>query len=110
MKKSLSLKKLDPRANKVTRVLVLVTLLMVSTSTLAFAQSSIPIIDGILDFIEDNKLAIAMLGAAVVAMGFLSKPIAPDWSSNHRGAIVSMVVGGIILALLPDIAALIVGS
>ncbi len=111
MKKSLSvLNRLDPRANKATRVLSLTLLLAVATATPAFAQTSIPIIDGILDFIESNKLAIAMLGVAVVAVGLLTKPVAPDWSGNHRGAVVAMVVGGIILALLPEIAALIVGS
>lgn len=111
MKKlSAMLKRLDPRDNPATRVLCLVALLTVSTSTAAFAQTSIPILDGILDFIESNKLAIAMVGVAVVGIGMLSKVVAPDWSSNHRGAFVGMVVGGIILAMIPEIAALVVGS
>ena len=73
-------------------------------------MTGIPIIDGILDFIDSNKLAIAMLGVAVVAIGLLAKPVFPDLWNNHRNSIVYMVIGGILLTMIPTIAALIVGS
>ena len=110
MKKSFSLlKRLDPQRNKVTRVLLLVSLLTIGTASLAFAQSGVPIVDGILQFIEDYKLAIAMLGVAVVGVGLLARVVAPDWAGQHRSAVPSMVMGGIILTMIPTIAQLIVG-
>jgi hypothetical protein len=73
-------------------------------------MTGIPIIDGILAFIDSNKLAIAMLGVAVVAIGLLAKPVFPDLWNSHRNSIVYMVIGGILLTMIPTIAALIVGS
>jgi hypothetical protein len=105
------LARLNPQDNTATRVLFLVTLLMISAAPTAFAQqTNIPILDGILQFIEDNKAGIAMVGVAVAGVGLLSKVFAPDWSRDHRGGIVSMVLGGIILAMVPEIANMIVGS
>jgi len=51
-----------------------------------------------------------MIGIAVVAVGLLLNPIAPEWSAHNRPAIAAMVIGGIILTLLPTFAAAIVGG
>ena len=48
--------------------------------------------------------------AAVVALGLLLRPIAPDWSAHNRTAVATMVIGGIILTLLPTLAAAIIGG
>ena len=113
MQKSLSLlRRLDPRSNRAIGVLLLTTLLTAGVVTPVFAQSGtgIPIIDGILDFIDQYKLAIAMLGVAVVALGLLVKPVFPDLWNSHRSSIVYMVLGGILLTMIPTVAALIVGG
>ena len=73
-------------------------------------MTGIPILDALLDVIDQYKLGIVMMGLAVVAVGLLAKPVAPNWSADHRGAIVSMVVGGILLTLLAPLAAAIVGG
>ncbi|NLF11487.1 MAG: hypothetical protein GX597_06840 [Anaerolineaceae bacterium] len=73
-------------------------------------MTGIPILDQILALIEQYKLGIAMIGIAVVAVGLLLKPIAPEWSAHNRPAIAAMVIGGIILTLLPTFAAAIVGG
>lgn len=73
-------------------------------------MTGIPILDALLDLIDQYKLGIVMMGLAVVAVGLLAKPVAPNWSADHRGAIVSMVVGGILLTLLAPLAAAIVGG
>jgi hypothetical protein len=73
-------------------------------------MTGIPILDTILQLIQDYRLGIAMVGLAVIAMGLLMRPIAPEWSANNRSAIAAMVIGGIILALLPTLAAAIVGG
>ena len=73
-------------------------------------MTGIPILDQILALIEQYKLGIAMIGIAVVAMGLLLKPIAPEWSAHNRSAVATMVIGGIILTLLPTLAAAIVGG
>ena len=72
-------------------------------------MTDIPILDGILAFIESYKLGIAMVGVAVVGLGLLTRAVAPDWSRDHKPALISMIVGGIVLTMIPDIAALIVG-
>ena len=72
-------------------------------------MTGIPILDTILDLIMQYRLGFAMMGLAVVAVGLLLKPIAPEWSSNNRSAVAAMVIGGIILLLLPTLAAAIVG-
>ena len=113
MKRSLSFwKQFDPRTRRAPRVLLLVTLLAAGVVSPVFAQSGtgIPIIDGILDFIDQYKLAIAMLGVAVVALGLLVKPVFPDLWNSHRSSIVYMVLGGILLTMIPTVAALIVGG
>jgi hypothetical protein len=73
-------------------------------------MTGIPILDQILALIEQYKLGIAMIGIAVVAMSLLLKPIAPEWSAHNRSAVATMVIGGILLTLLPTIAAAIVGG
>ncbi|MBN1661664.1 MAG: hypothetical protein JXA93_24935 [Anaerolineae bacterium] len=73
-------------------------------------MTGIPILDQILALIEQYKLGLAMVGIAVVAVGLLLKPIAPEWSANNRTAVATMVIGGIVLTLLPTLAAAIVGS
>jgi len=73
-------------------------------------MTGIPILDEILALIEQYKLGLAMVGIAVVAVGLLLKPIAPEWSANNRTAVATMVIGGIVLTLLPTLAAAIVGS
>ena len=72
--------------------------------------TGIPILDQILALIEDYKLGIAMVGIAVIAVGLLLRPIAPEWSAHNRTAVATMVIGGIVLALLPTLAAAIVGG
>lgn len=73
-------------------------------------MTGIPILDALLALIDQYKLGIVMMGLAVVAVGLLAKPVAPHWSADHRGAIVSMVIGGILLTLLAPLAAAIVGG
>ena len=73
-------------------------------------MTGIPILDQILALIEQYKLGIAMVGMAVVAVGLLLRPIAPEWSAHNRSAVATMVIGGIILTLLPTLAAAIVGG
>ena len=102
--------RLNPQHNRWTLLSLLLALLLAGQINYAFAQSGIPIIDQILDLIDEYKLGIAMIGVAVVALGFLAKPIAPEWSAGNRSAIASMVIGGILLVLLPTLAAAIVGS
>ena len=72
--------------------------------------TGIPILDQILALIEQYKLGIAMVGIAVIAVGLLLRPIAPEWSAHNRTAVATMVIGGIVLALLPTLAAAIVGG
>jgi hypothetical protein len=72
-------------------------------------MTGIPILDQILALIEQYKLGLAMVGIAVVAVGLLLKPIAPEWSAHNRTAVATMVIGGIVLTLLPTLAAAIVG-
>jgi hypothetical protein len=105
------LKKLDPTTNVVTRSLLLGSLLTLGTSALAFAQSGtgIPIMDGILQFIQDYKGGLAMVGIAVLGAGLLTRLFAPDWSRDHKSAFISMIAGGIVLSMVGEIAALIVG-
>ena len=73
-------------------------------------MTGIPILDQILAIIEQYKLGLAMVGIAVVAVGLLLRPIAPEWSANNRAAVATMVIGGIVLTLLPTLAAAIVGA
>jgi hypothetical protein len=73
-------------------------------------MTGIPILDQILALIDQYKLGVAMIGIAVIAVGLLMKPIAPEWSAHNRSAIATMVIGGIILTLLPTFAAAIVGG
>ena len=51
-----------------------------------------------------------MIGMAVIAVALLMRPIAPEWSAHNRSAVAAMVIGGIILTLLPTLAAAIVGG
>jgi hypothetical protein len=72
-------------------------------------MTGIPILDTILDLIMQYRLGFAMIGLAVVAVALLLRPVAPEWSANNRSAVAMMVIGGIILLLLPTLAAAIVG-
>jgi hypothetical protein len=103
-------KKLDPSANVVTRSLFLAGLLVLGTSAMAFAQTGIPIMDGILDFIQQYKTGLAMLGVAIAGAGMLTRLFAPDWSRDHKSAFISMIAGGVVLSMVSQIASLIVGS
>ncbi len=73
-------------------------------------MTGIPILDTILNLIMQHRLGIAMMGLAVIAVGLLARPIAPEWSAHNRTAVATMVIGGIILILLPTLAAAIVGT
>jgi len=73
-------------------------------------MTGIPILDAILDFIDSYKLGIAMIGSAVIGMGLLIKPVFPSLWDRNREAIVYMVIGGVVLVMIPTLAALIVGS
>ena len=113
--KSKLLVKLDPRSNRATRTLLLAALLTVSIATPVLAQgggggTGVPIIDGILDFIDSYKLPLAILGVAIIAVGLLVKPVFPDLWDRHKNSIVYMVLGGILLTMIPTVAGLIVGS
>ena len=111
MKRSLSmLKRLNPRDNRATRVLCLAAVMTIGVTQVAFAQSGLPILDGILQFIQDYKGVITTVGVAVFGVGLLTRLVAPDWSRDHKAAFVSMILGGIVLSMVDDIAALIVGS
>lgn len=103
-------RRLNPQHNRWVLTALLLSLLLVGQINFAFAQSGIPIIDQLLDLIEQYKLGIAMVGVAVIALGLLARPIAPEWSANNRSAIASMVIGGILLMMLPTIAGAIVGG
>ena len=46
-------------------------------------MTGIPILDTILQLIQDYRLGIAMVGLAVIAVGLLMRPIAPEWSANN---------------------------
>jgi hypothetical protein len=72
-------------------------------------MTGIPILDTILDLIMQYRLGFAMIGLAVIAVALLLRPVAPEWSANNRSAVAMMVIGGIILLLLPTLAAAIVG-
>ena len=107
--------KLNPRSNRATRTLLLAALLTVSIATPVLAQgggggTGVPIIDGILDFIDSYKLPLAILGVAIIAVGLLAKPVFPDLWDRHKSSIVYMVLGGILLTMIPTVAGLIVGS
>jgi hypothetical protein len=43
-------------------------------------------------------------------MGLLIKPVFPSLWDRNREAIVYMVIGGVVLVMIPTLAALIVGS
>jgi hypothetical protein len=73
-------------------------------------MTGIPILDTILDLIMQYRLGIAMMGLAVIGIGLLARPIAPEWSAHNRTAVAMMVIGGVILILLPTLAAAIVGT
>jgi hypothetical protein len=73
-------------------------------------MTGIPILDSILDFIETNKPAFAMVGIAVVGLALLVKPVFPSLWDRNREAIVYMIIGGVVLAMIPTLAGLIVGS
>jgi hypothetical protein len=73
-------------------------------------MTGIPILDSILEFIETNKTGFAMVGIAVVGLALLIKPVFPSLWERNREAIVYMVIGGVVLAMIPTLAALIVGS
>ena len=73
-------------------------------------MTGIPILDTILDLIMQYRLGIAMMGLAVIGIGLLARPIAPEWSAHNRTAVAMMVIGGVDLILLPTLAAAIVGT
>ena len=73
-------------------------------------MTGIPILDTILDLIMEYRLGIAMMGLAVIGIGLLARPIAPEWSAHNRTAVAMMVIGGVVLILLPTLAAAIVGT
>ena len=72
-------------------------------------MTGIPILDTILGLIQQYRLGFAMMGLAVIAVALLLRPIVPEWSANNRSAVAMMVIGGIVLLLLPTLAAAIVG-
>lgn len=109
MKLKRAWEQVNPQQNRRTLVALLLGLLLAGQVSFAYAQSGIPIIDAILDFIDQYKLAIAMVGIAVIALGLLAKPVFPDLWNNHRSSLVYMIAGGILLTMIPTIAALIVG-
>jgi hypothetical protein len=73
-------------------------------------MSGIPILDGILEFIDSNKLAFAMVGIAFIGLAALIKPVFPSMWERNREAIVYMIIGGVVLAMIGPLAGLIVGS
>ena len=50
-------------------------------------MTGIPILDTILDLIMQYRLGIAMMGLAVIGIGLLARPIAPEWSAHNRTAV-----------------------
>ncbi len=73
-------------------------------------MTGIPILDAILDLIMEWRLGIAIMGLAVIAMGLLMRPIAPEWSAHNRPAIAMMIIGGVMLTILPTLATAIIGA
>ncbi len=73
-------------------------------------MTGIPVLDAILDLIMQWRLGIAIMGLAVIAVGLLLRPIAPEWSAHNRPAIAMMVIGGVMLTMLPALAGAIIGS
>ena len=102
-------RRLDSRHNRLTHTLLLVVVLLAVTSP-ALAQSGVPIVDNILALIDEWKGAIVMLGVAFIAVGLLARKIWPESVMDNRTAMVSMVLGGILLTQLDTIATLIVGG
>ena len=100
---------LNPRDNRLTRSLLL-ALVTLAVASPAFAQSGIPIVDNILDLIDQWKPAIVMLGVALIAVSLLGRKFLPESVADNRAAIVSMVIGGILLTQLDTIANLIIGA
>ena len=72
-------------------------------------MTGIPILDAILNLIREWRLGIAIMGLAVIAVGLLMRPIAPEWSAHNRTAIATMVIGGFMLTVLPTLAGAIIG-
>lgn len=101
--------RVNPQQNRWALLALLLLLLLVGQMSFAYAQSGIPIIDSILDFIDQYKLGIAMAGIAVIGVALLMKPLNPDMWNNHRNSLMYMIAGGIVLMMVPAIAALIVG-
>ena len=73
-------------------------------------MSGIPIVDNILSLIDQWKPAIVMLGLALVAVGLLGRKFLPESVADNRAALVSMVIGGILLVNLETITNLIIGA
>jgi hypothetical protein len=101
--------KATPRSNRWVLMAVLLGVLLMGQMSLAYAQSGIPIIDGILDFIDQYKLGIAMAGVAIIGLAALMRPLNPDMWNNHRNSLLYMIGGVVVLMMIPAIANLIVG-
>jgi uncharacterized membrane protein len=70
----------------------------------------IAIFDAIIEAIDLYKTPIAILGIMVIGLALLAKPIAPEWAAQHRGAITSMILGGILIFGAAEFAPMILGG
>lgn len=63
------------------------------------SMARIRVLDAILDLGMQNRLGIAMIGLAVVAVGLVMQPVIPEWLANNRAAAAATIIGGIVLTL-----------
>ena len=70
----------------------------------------IAIFDAIIEAIDQYKTPIAILGIMVIGLGLLAKPLAPEWAAQNRGAVTSMIFGGILIFGAAEFAPMILGT
>jgi len=100
------------------RTIVALVLLIAANAilpTIAYAAPpaqvpDIAIFDAIIDAIDTYKTPIAILGIMVIGLGLLAKPLAPEWAAQNRGAVTSMIFGGILIFGAAEFAPMILGT
>ena len=94
-------------------VLLVAANALIPTIAYAAPPAQVPdiaIFDVLIDAINQYKTPIAILGIMVIGLGLLAKPIAPEWAAQNRGAITSMILGGILIFGAAQFAPMILGT
>ena len=99
-------------------IVALVTLLAAANAIIPTIADAAPpaqvptitIFDVIIDAINQYKTPIAILGIMVIGLGLLAKPLAPEWAAQNRGAVTSMIFGGILIFGAAEFAPMILGT